>query len=135
MVVRNDLVFIFPPSITEEDLNDLKTPGLIRLTRLGGSDMARKSGTPFERSIQSSIIKALNEDARTVVRCRSADSVGHVAGDPDIYGSIGGIHVEIEVKVPGEEPTPLQFHRLAQWSAIGNAACCWVTSKDQALKF
>ena len=97
--------------------------------------MARGSDTPFERSIQGAIIKALNKDPSTLVRCRSADSVGHVAGDPDIYGSIGGIHVEIEIKRPGEVPTKIQYHRLDQWARIGNAACLWTDSKLQALAF
>jgi Holliday junction resolvase len=117
-----------------EDIIDRKFTQFIELAEVGGGSMARRGNTTFERSIQDSIIEALNKDASTVVRCRSADAVGHVAGDPDIYGSIGGIHVEIEVKRPGEKLTRLQEHRLAEWSDT-QAACCWVTSKAQALAF
>lgn len=96
--------------------------------------MDRRSNPPRERSIQRSIITALNDNPFTLVRVRSADSVGHVAGDPDIYGAVGGIHVEIEVKQPGKKPTDLQLQRLRQWAAAG-AACLWCNDKAQALAF
>lgn len=120
--------------VTVEDLYAPEADRCVRLRKIGGSPVARRSNSPFERSIQASIIKALNTGQATLVRCRSADAVGHIAGDPDIYGSIGGVHVEIEVKVPGEEPEDLQWYRLEQWAKTG-AACCWVTSKAQALEF
>jgi len=96
--------------------------------------MARSGDAPFERSLQSTIIKKLNKHPSTLVRCRSADSVGHFAGDPDITGSIDGFHVEIEVKVPGEKPTRLQYERLHNWYFTG-ACCTWVDSIEEALAF
>jgi len=41
------------------------------------------------------------------------------AGEPDLYGSIFGIHYEIEVKAPGNKPTKLQEAKLAEWAAAG----------------
>jgi len=123
-----------PDFIGPEDLYAPKADQYIKLRKLGGGEMARRGDSPFERSIQSSIIEALNENSCTVVRCRSADSVGHIAGDPDITGCIDGLHIEIEVKVFPEQPEPLQRHRLKQWAKAG-ACCCWVTSKAQALTF
>jgi Holliday junction resolvase len=96
--------------------------------------MVRRSGTATERSIQTAVKNALNKHPATVVRVRSADAAGHVVGDPDIYGSIRGIHVEIEVKRPGEKPERIQYQQLKYWADSG-AACCWVTSKTQALAF
>jgi hypothetical protein len=119
------------------DVEDLYGPTTdIRLTerKEGGSNMARSGDTPFERSLQDTIIRRLNEDKRTLVRCRSADAVGHFVGDPDITGCIGGRHVEIEVKVPGEVPTRLQLIRLSYWRKVG-ACAVWVNSTEQALEF
>ena len=41
-------------------------------------------------------------------------------GEPDIYGCIFGLHVEIEMKAPGGKPTKLQERRIVEWS---NAGC------------
>jgi hypothetical protein len=129
-----DKMVFSPEFVNPEDFDVPEAARHIRLTEMGGSEMARRGNTPFERSIQDSVIIELNKDEHTIVRCRSADSVGHIAGDADVAGSIGGVHVEIEVKVPGEKPTKLQHYRLSNWAATG-AACCWVTSKDEALAF
>ncbi|MBI1955898.1 MAG: hypothetical protein HYS38_05845 [Acidobacteria bacterium] len=53
-----------------------------------------------------------------VVRKRHGTAWG-VSGDPDLYGSINGHHFEIEVKRRGQEPTPLQHARLAEWRRGG----------------
>lgn len=96
--------------------------------------MARSGDTPFERSLQGTIKDRLNEHPGTLIRVRSADAVGHVVGDPDLYGSIDGWHVEIEVKVPGEKPTRLQLKRLRDWYYTG-ATVTWVDSIEEALAF
>jgi hypothetical protein len=41
------------------------------------------------------------------------------AGDPDLYLCLNGRHIEIEVKLPGQSPTPLQRERLVQWERAG----------------
>lgn len=119
------------------DPEDFNVPAThISLTRkgMGESKMARRSNAPFERNLQSTIIKKLNEHPATLVRCRSADAAGHVAGDADIYGCIDGTHVEIEVKVPGEKPTKLQLERLHNWFFVC-AYATWVDSVEEALEF
>lgn len=88
----------------------------------------------LERRLQARIITRLNYDKDTLVRCRSADSVGHIVGDPDITGVINGRHVEIEVKSGSNKPTKIQRVRLDQWAERG-ACCCWVNSSGQALAF
>jgi hypothetical protein len=42
-----------------------------------------------------------------------------VGGDSDITGCIRGWHFELEVKRPGERPTPLQLRRLREWRYAG----------------
>jgi hypothetical protein len=71
-----------------------------------------------ESAIVAQIIAALRALPGCVVRKRHSTAWG-VAGDPDLYGSIGGRHFEIEVKRPGEHTTPLQEARLAEWRASG----------------
>lgn len=97
--------------------------------------MASRSSTPHERRVQSTIIKHLNARNGTLVRCRSADSGGHVVGDPDITGSIGGQHVEIEVKVGKGCPEEIQWYRLRQWAGQAESACAVVYNAEQATAF
>jgi hypothetical protein len=47
-----------------------------------------------------------------------------LTGDPDLTGLWRGHHFEIELKRPGQHPTPLQSVRLAEWSRAG--ASCFV---------
>jgi len=96
--------------------------------------MANAGDTPLERNVQSTIIKRFNNHTRTLVRCRSADSVGHVVGDPDISGSVNGRHVEIEVKVGRNTPSDKQWFELRKW-ALRGACCAVVYSSRDALVF
>jgi hypothetical protein len=41
------------------------------------------------------------------------------AGDPDLYLVSNGRHAEIELKRPGQEPTPLQRLRMREWARAG----------------
>lgn len=45
-------------------------------------------------------------------------------GHPDIFACRAGRMVLVEMKVPGETPTPRQMQRLRTWQAAG-AAVCW----------
>jgi len=71
---------------------------------------------------ESSIVDSIERRARRIpgllLRKRHGTAFG-VAGDPDLSGSFRGRHVEIEVKQPGEEPTPLQKRRMAEWQRAG----------------
>lgn len=53
-------------------------------------------------------------------------------GLPDITGLIQGQHVEIEVKLPGNTPTPLQKKKLERYKECG-AIVGWTTSVDGAV--
>lgn len=47
---------------------------------------------------------------------------GSMSGDPDIYGSYHGKHLELEAKRPGCHARPLQLKRLRDWQAAGAVA-------------
>lgn len=87
-----------------------------------------------ERGVQSRAIKRLNKSPGTRIRCRSADAVGHVVGDPDAYGTIGGRHVEIEFKKGSGVPSKKQWYELRRWAQAG-ACCAVIYSIGQALAF
>jgi hypothetical protein len=75
----------------------------------------------LEKSVVARIMKALKQRRGVAVRKRHGTAMG-VAGDPDLYGSVGGRHFEIEVKRPddpGSIPTELQAQRMQEWRAAG----------------
>ena len=74
-----------------------------------------------ESAIVAEIIAVLRAIPGCVVRKRHGTAWG-VAGDPDLYGSIGGRHFEIELKRPGEHATKLQNARLTEWRSSGALA-------------
>lgn len=54
-------------------------------------------------------------------------------GTPDdLFIAPGGLHVWVEFKRDGKEPTPLQMHRLDTLIAHGVAAF-WANDKDDAI--
>ena len=71
-----------------------------------------------EAQVVQAIVRRLRRVPGLIVRKRHGTTFG-IAGDADLYGSVGGRHFEIEVKRPGEEPTALQEIRLSQWRASG----------------
>jgi hypothetical protein len=54
-------------------------------------------------------------------------------GWPDITGHIGGIHVEIEVKQPGEKPRKLQLARIRKLNENG-AIAFWTDSVAEGME-
>ncbi len=74
----------------------------------------------LEKSVVAGIVRRLREQPGVVVRKRHGTAMG-VAGDPDLYGSIGGRHFEIEVKRPdaAAELSELQRQRLKEWEQAG----------------
>ena len=72
-----------------------------------------------ESSLKRSVVKWMKEHYPCAVVRKRHGSVYTIAGDPDLYFLIGGVHIECELKRPGEQPTPLQRHRLAEWARAG----------------
>ena len=71
-----------------------------------------------ERAIVKAILAYLNSLPGCLARKRWGGGMG-VAGDPDIDACIRGRSVQLEVKRPGEKPTPLQLKRLEEWRQAG----------------
>jgi len=80
-----------------------------------------------ESAIQRRIILALREAGAYVVKVQVAD-----AGTPDLLVCHGGRFFAMEVKKPGQYPTAIQRHRLAQVRAAGGVATV-VRSVEDAL--
>lgn len=94
---------------------------------------------PKEASIVRAILRALND----IPGCKAMKTHGSAfgKGQADITGSllivvaeglVVGARFEMEVKVPGKSPTPLQASVLRQWGAAGAVAGC-VHSVAEAL--
>lgn len=77
---------------------------------------------PREAQLLASASKRLNRWSSACPglqwRKRHGSPLG-ITGDPDLYGLFNGQHFEIELKRPGEQPTPLQSHRLIEWQKAG----------------
>lgn len=71
-----------------------------------------------ERAIVKAILAYLNGLPCCLARKRWGGGMG-VAGDPDIDACIRGRSVQLEVKCPGEKPTPLQLKRIEEWRQAG----------------
>ncbi|MDQ5987795.1 MAG: hypothetical protein CSYNP_03541 [Syntrophus sp. SKADARSKE-3] len=73
---------------------------------------------PLEATIRTKIVKKIN--ARPLGAMQIRHQAGYAKkGDPDLTGSYRRVHVEIEVKRPGEVPTEIQKIRLAHWQKKG----------------
>jgi hypothetical protein len=73
---------------------------------------------PRETSIVDSIKRHALAYPGMVLLKRHGDA-GSVDGHPDLSGCFLGLHLEVEVKRPGQEPRPLQLARLAEWRRAG----------------
>ena len=56
------------------------------------------------------------------------------AGEPDIDACIDGRSVKIELKMPGNKPTPVQMASMRRWERSG-ALVFWATSLDEVLTY
>lgn len=79
--------------------------------------MARTKGGR-ESALVRQILRELEKTPGVAVRKRHGTAMGK-AGDPDLSGCYRGRHFELEVKRPGNEPTPLQWARLEEWRQAG----------------
>lgn len=52
------------------------------------------------------------------------------AGEPDIDACVDGRAVKIELKMPGQEPTPVQYGSMRRWESSG-ALAGWATSLSE----
>lgn len=82
-----------------------------------------------EAKITKKIIDWMN--AQPGVRARKVHQTRFSGGEPDIDACWNGRSVKIEVKVPGNTPTPRQAAVLELWRKAG-ALVGWVTSLEEA---
>lgn len=70
----------------------------------------------------------------TFEKCKAEKSHGSPMGrcELDIRGAVNGIAFEFEVKLPGEKPTPRQFHRIRELEGVG-IVTGWVDNVDDAI--
>jgi len=78
-------------------------------------------------------VEKLLRDRGIVFRKRHGSALG-TAGDPDIFFVIEGLHAEVELKRPGEQPTPLQAARLKSWADAGAIVGC-IHTLDEMREF
>jgi hypothetical protein len=76
-----------------------------------------RSETPLERSLLRACERELKK-CGMLYRKRHGTALV-TRGDPDLYLLVRGIHVEIELKRPGEKPSALQEFRLEEWRRAG----------------
>ena len=64
------------------------------------------------------IINWINQHENAHARKQHGGMYGTI-GEPDITGCVNGRRIEIEVKLPGNEPTKIQLHRMKEWERCG----------------
>ncbi len=75
----------------------------------------------LERTITDAILRRLNHPPHTrAFKVAAGPMQGK--GHPDIVGCHHGRMLALEVKRPGEQPTPLQRHTQRAWGAAGAIA-------------
>lgn len=56
-----------------------------------------------------------------------------LSGMPDVLCIKSGRAVFLEVKRPGQKPTPIQLARMEELRRVAGAQCATVTTKDEAI--
>lgn len=82
-----------------------------------------------EGRLQAKIVKALN----ALPGCLFQKIHGSAYGKPsvDLSGAVYGRRCEIEVKMPGKQPTERQHATLKKWEDVG-CIVGWATSIEEA---
>lgn len=83
-----------------------------------------------EKAIERRILKWLNSLEGCWAHSRHG-GMYDIKGNPDITGCLNGRRIEIEVKQPGQKPTPIQFAVMRKWEKAG-AVVGWATTIEEA---
>lgn len=83
-----------------------------------------------ERAIVAAIIRYLRAQSAYVIKVHGGPF--GTRGEADIHACMSGRFIAIEVKRPGQKPTPLQLARLAQIAAAGGLAFVATSVADVA---
>lgn len=85
-----------------------------------------------EAYLQSKILKALRKAGGWWVKFHNGPRYG-APGTPDILGCYYGMFIALEVKRPGEKPTPLQASTIQSIQEQGKGIATVVHSVEEAL--
>ncbi len=85
-----------------------------------------------ERSLVNRILRELNSWPKTRAVKIHGSGQGRV-GDPDLWGCSYGKMFLLEMKVPGEKPTPAQLSELRKWKRDG-ARTGWYDDFKEAIE-
>lgn len=75
----------------------------------------------MNRVLEKNTVKKILEYMNSIPGCyaRKRHGSAYNPGEPDITGCLDGRRIEIEVKAPGGETTPLQRAELEKWRKAG----------------
>lgn len=84
-----------------------------------------------EQKVVDNIVKTINK----LPMCRIEKNHGTPYGFQklDLTGAINGYMIQIEVKAPGNKPTPKQFGTIKKWQSVGVTAG-WTDNTEDALE-
>lgn len=82
-----------------------------------------------ESALTRKMVKRIN-DLPCPTFAHKVHGTRYSSGEPDIDAVIRGVPVKVEVKMPGNSPTPLQADRLLKWETAG-AVTGWVRTMDE----
>lgn len=80
-----------------------------------------------EAKVVAAILKEIRDLGGWAIKTHG--SMFGAGGEPDVSACIRGRMVQIEVKQPGEHPTPRQYEALRRWEAAG-ALAGWADSVE-----
>jgi hypothetical protein len=81
--------------------------------------MPAKSKTSTETNLKRQVMSMLSAEYPSAVLRKRHGSIYSTVGDPNLYILYAGVHIECELKRPGQEATPIQLRRLREWQGAG----------------
>lgn len=81
--------------------------------------MPASKKTSTETNLKRQVMSMLSAEYPDAVVRKRHGSIYSTVGDPDLYILYRGVHIETELKRPGQRPTPIQVRRLLEWQRAG----------------
>jgi hypothetical protein len=86
----------------------------------------------LESTITNKVIKKINAMDNCIVEKNHGGPFGHQK--LDLTGAVNGLMFQLEMKAPGNKPTPKQYGTIKKWQRKGVHAG-WADSVEGALEF
>jgi hypothetical protein len=77
----------------------------------------QKSGS--ESNLKRQVMRMLKLESPHALARKRHNTAYSTNGDADLEILCCGVHIECELKRPGQKPTLIQTHRLEEWRAAG----------------